>query len=405
MKATAFRYASIGALALLGQSFPAMASGTISTVGSSSVIIPFAAGVSQGKLIGSPALAVSIGGGPVQTFIMDTGSAGMVVTPDIYTPPAGMAPLYTNVVQAYASNGVMYTGDVYSVEIQIGSGTNRVLSTTPILVAQSAQCIPGRSCGTPTLSGWTFMGVGFGESTTGTTNWPLTTTQRNPLFNVTEINGQPASPSKGWIMQSTGISVGLTAQNIQPFGTTDLDTLTPSSDGFNRGRASVSVNGGPAKVGSVLVDSGIQYAFLQPALSAVPATVNGATSNPTCNIDAITCTAPGNGIGIFLGDPTEPAMSYTVNIAADGSPSAIPNPAATPEFINQLTATTEYPYWNTGYHFFNAYSYLFSADDGVVGYAPLNQTPSPLPLAGAVGALTWSRRLRRRLAITRGRTN
>ena len=384
------------ALSLLAAA-PASASGVITSIGTDSITIPFAGGVVNGRLVGSPAITVGLNGGPLQKFIMDTGSAGMVVTPDVYTPPLGSVPAYTNVVQAYASNGIMYTGDVYYTPIQIGSGAQSILTNTPLLVASSVQCIPGVACGTPSLTNWRFMGVGFGESSTGTTTWPLNTTQRNPLFNVTQINGQSANPSKGWIMGSTGITVGLTAANIVQFALGSLDTLTPSSDGFNRGRASVAINGGPAAIGSVLVDSGLHYAYLQPSLADVPATVSGDPTNPFCRISGLSCTAPGNTVTISLGDPASPAVTYSVVVGTDGSLSSNPDPAAAPEFIRQIPATTLFPYWNTSFNFFNAYDYLFDAADGVVGYAAVNQVPGPLPLGAAAAAWRCSRSLRRRL--------
>ena len=386
--------AALGALPLLTLSPPAAATGTITALGVDSVFLPFAGGVTNGLLTGSPALSVSIGTGAAENFIMDTGSTGMVVYNTGYTPPQGATPILTNVVQAYASNNVSFTGNVYNTTVQIGSGSDSAIANVPLLVATSASCTTGSGCTIP--SSWRFMGVGFGESASSTTNWQtLNTIQRNPLFNITGIDGQAATPTLGWIMSSTGITVGLTATNTQPFASSSLDTLTGStSTGWARGRSSVSVNGGSFATGTVLVDSGIQYAYLQPA-GSVP-TVNGDPSNPYCDNSSFTCTAAGQVITIALGDPSAPAVTYSVTIGTGGVPSAAPNALATPAFIRQIQSDP-ITYWNTSYHFYNAYNYLYESTDGVVGYvATSSAVPEPMSAAllgaGLLGLLGASRR-------------
>jgi len=390
--------AALGALPLLTLSPPGFAAGTITTLGVDSVFLPFAGGVTNGLLTGSPALSVTMGGVSAQNFIMDTGSTGMVVYGNQYTPPQGTAPVLTNVVEAYASNGYAFTGNVYNTTVQIGSGSNSAIANVPVLYANS--CMSGSSaCSTDPNFSWRFMGVGFGESAGGTTNWQtLTTNLRNPLFNITGIDGQAASPTKGWIMGSTGITVGLTAANTAAFGSSSLDTLTGTfSAGYARGRSSVSVNGGSFTAGTVLVDSGIQYAYLQPA-GSVP-TVNGDPSNPYCDNSSFTCTAAGEVITVALGDPSAPALTYSVTIGTGGVPSAAPNALATPAFIRQIQSDP-ITYWNTSYHFYNAYNYLYDAADGVVGYVATS-TPVPEPMSGALfgaGILGLLATLRRRAA-------
>ena len=232
--------AAVAASALALQIAAGAATAAPLVTGSDSVKLLFAGGIdpTTGLLKGSPALAVQFPGGAPANFIMDTGSAGMVVYGAGFTPPSGVTPLVTNAVQAYKSDNLQFTGNVYPTDIQIGLPGNTVSATVPVLYATSQSCAQGTSCSL--VSSLMFMGVGFGEPTTGNTNWfQLNTTQRNPLFNITAINGVSASPTKGWIMSRNGITVGLTPTNIQEFNPLGLESLSLNSTGFNRGTAAV----------------------------------------------------------------------------------------------------------------------------------------------------------------------
>jgi hypothetical protein len=203
---------------------------------------------------------------------MDTGSAGMVVYNTPFSPPAGATPAYTNVIQAYKSNNLLFEGDVYLTSVVIGTPGNSVTANVPVLYASQQRCADS-SQSRSLASSWRFMGVGFGEAPAGSTAWPINGTQRNPLFNITAINGVPADPSQGWIMASDGITVGLTAANTASFNPAGLEQLQSSADDFNRGSAAVvagpTVAGqappspppGPFS-GTVLVDGRVSYAMM-----------------------------------------------------------------------------------------------------------------------------------------------
>jgi hypothetical protein len=199
-------------------------------------------------------------------------------------------------------------------------------------------------------------------------------------------------------MASDGITVGLTPANTASFNPAGLEPLSTSPDGFNRGSAAVfaspTVPGqappspppGPFS-GTVLVDSGVSYAMMVLDTGAPrPNTV-------TCPYGPKDCTAPGYTITVYLGNPAAPLM-YQVITEVNG-PSASPFVAAAPDFVNQLSDTAAF--WNTSYHFYNAYNYLFDAESAQVGYRSSASVPGPLPLAGAAAAMGWSRRLRQRL--------
>ncbi len=397
--------AGLGAAALIALHTSGSAlAGPLST-GSDSIKILFSGGVdpATGLLKGSPSLTATFPDLQAGTFIMDTGSAGMVVYKAGFSPPAGASPAYKDVIQAYKSDNLLFEGDVYTTQIEIGTPGNSVTSTVPILYATKQRCADeSQTCSKK--DSLRFMGVGFGEPPDGTTNWPISSTQRNPLFNISQINGQPASASQGWIMGSDGITVGLTAANILGFDPAGLQALTRSSDGFERGSAAVvaSLTGSlpPAPTvingqysGTVLVDSGVQYAMmvLDPGVPR-PNTIH-------CPDGPKDCTAAGYTITAYLGNPAAPLI-YQVITGANGSTSASPFAAAAPAFVNQEEDTAAF--WNTSYHFYNAYNYLFDADSGQVGYRSAAAAPTPLPLAGAAMCLGWSRKLRRRVQALAG---
>jgi hypothetical protein len=375
------------------------------TTGSDTVTIPFSGGVNPitGLLQGSPALNAVFPGGQQDTFIMDTGSAGMVVYNTPFTPAAGATPAYSNVIQAYKSNNLLFQGDVYYTSIEFGTPGNSVTANVPVLFATQQSCAIGNQCSL--ASSWRFMGVGFGEPPGGNTTWPINSTQRNPLFQITEINGVPAAPTKGWIMASDGITVGLTPANTGGFNPAGLEGLTSSSDGFNRGGAAVfaspTVAGQPPPSpplgpfsGTVLVDSGVSYAMMVLDPGAPPPLTTTCNSYDGTKV----CTDNGYTITVYLGNPSAPTM-YQVITGTGGTASASPFDVAAPDFINQLSDTAAF--WNTSFYFYNAYNYLFDSESAQVGYRTVSAVPGPLSLTGAAAALGWCHRLRRRVLRAR----
>ncbi|MFO0017898.1 MAG: hypothetical protein ACK52U_15250 [Synechococcaceae cyanobacterium] len=330
------------------------------TTGSDSLKILFSGGVdpATGLLHGSPALNATFPDGQQGTFIMDTGSAGMVVYNTSFSPPSG-APAYTDVIQAYKSDNLLFQGDVYLTQVEIGTPGNSVTANVPVLDASQQRCAdPSQSC--TLASSWRFIGVGFGEVGAGNTAWPINGTQRNPLFNITAINGVSANPTQGWIMASDGITVGLTPANTASFNPAGLEPLSTSPDGFNRGSAAVfaspTVPGqAPPSLppvpfsGTVLVDSGVSYAMMVLSPGAPrPNTV-------TCPYGPHDCTDSGYTITVYLGNPAAPLL-YQVITGANGTISASPFDAAAPDFVNQLSDSAAF--WNTSNHFYKCLQLL-----------------------------------------------
>ena len=420
--------AGLAALALFALAAPAAATGTITTLGSGSVFIPFGAGStnSAGQLVGSPTLPVGLNGGAVSNFVMDVGSQGIVVTPDVFNP-VGLTPIGTS-SQTYVSDGRIYSGNVYQLPVQIGGSGAYATTNIPVLVADTLTCTSNAtncvaSAPGTTPTGWSFVGISFGQEAEQQT---FGTPAVNPLRNVTGVNGQAANVSAGYIITAGGISVGLTALNTSPFTSSSLATLTWSATlgDWIRAPMTVSANG-LSNGGTFLPDSGIRFAYLQTdtALYASltctnnngdsgtcatlgtspPSSFNN--SNPACPAGVV-CLA-GMTVNVAVGNAGAPAI--TLSITADGTGAVGSGPPGSPAFVNVIAADQAgIAYWNTGFSFYNNYHYLFDATDGIVGYIPATQealnlivlpstsVPEPMSVGlfamGLMGLLAVSRR-------------
>jgi hypothetical protein len=160
--------AGLGAAALIALHASGSALAAPLSTGSDSIKILFSGGVdpATGLLKGSPALTATFPDLQAGTFIMDTGSAGMVVYKAGFSPPAGASPAYKDVIQAYKSDNLLFEGDVYTTQIEIGTPGDSVTSMVPILYATKQRCADeSKTCSKK--DSLRFMGVGFGANHRG----------------------------------------------------------------------------------------------------------------------------------------------------------------------------------------------------------------------------------------------
>ncbi len=353
--------ASIGARAAEAPNLPLQAE---------SVTIPFAnAAPDGGPLDSSPRLWVGFDGGARIPFVMDTGSTGVVVSKTIFTPPAGAEPIGPGKL-VYTSSGRVIEGRYYAARVDIGPPGRSAVAQVPVLVVDRETCWEtARDCAPQDNPAHVAMfGVGFGQEGAGQ---PHGTPDKNPFLNIVAINGSPVRDvAKGYVVTREGVTLGLTAAAAAGFRFARL-ARRESGDDWSRLRATIAVGGasGPA---TVLADTGIRYMFLRPPPGVPVATLAQSEAAGPC-VRFGPCAAEGVRIHLAFGDPAAPALEYDVMIGAGGRP--LPS-ASAPPWVTVLRERDE-GFVNTGFHFFNAYDYLYDAADGYVGFRPHAASPRP----------------------------
>ncbi|SKA41715.1 autotransporter-associated beta strand repeat-containing protein, partial [Enhydrobacter aerosaccus] len=318
-------------------------------------------------------LNVKVGNTNLGSIPMDTGSNGILSS--AFVPTAGDTYLGPG-TETLTSSKITYNGNLYQTTVTIGSGANTVTSKVTVLQVTSitsAACPQGCAPGTVA-----YMGVGFNRGvSTVTALTPGTLINTNPFINVTAINGTAVTNlQQGYIISSTGITLGLNSTNTQNYAFVKLmpDTSpSPSSQAgtvWQQAPATVVVNG-VAGSGTILPDSGIGYSYLTP-----PKYV-GQTPCPTPPGGA--CLPSSATVMIYLPGQTTPQLAM-YSLTDPGSP-------LSPAWIaiNPPSSTT---FVNTGRLFYLGFDYLYDPASGFVGYASVDPTyASVTPMVALIGTV------------------
>ena len=326
---------------------------------------------------------------PIMTT-MDTGSIGLQVSSDLWSPPPGQTPISSGSI-FLNSSGTTSFGNFYSAPVNFFSSGNSgspsvATATVPVLVVTQQKTCPSGpdSCKFTTPSSFSYMGVGLNR--TAGENLFMTNPQvssqmvngqtLNPFLNITQIAGQavPASTIRqGYIINTAngatgGVTLGLTPTNTQGMSLVKLSANASGSlDTWNTAPMSVTVTpqgGTPSTASSganppsgsgVLPDAGINYMFLSPVPGNVvtqSCTLSGETRNCLPNGAQVQVSLPGNGAASALAQ-----YSFTV-----GGTHNVVQPAA----VATLPGSA---FVNTGREFFLGFQYLYDSVGGYVGYA------------------------------------
>lgn len=293
-------------------------------------------------------------------FIMDTGSCGIVASPDNFTPAPGAINLGSG--ETHYTDGTFskdLTGTVWSATQQIYNEAGKLIATSNVPVLQVTQEVDNG--GTPfTPSGIAVMGIGFGREGNDT---PAKTPAFNPFLNLTSIrrNGirtpLPRSWVNGYIVTPTGVELGLTAKNTARAGfikltpwpqysTSTLPEWMPMS-------MTVCING-ICGDGMSIMDTGIKNAIVNPPPGANPGMLVNCPGTTTPQ-----CFPSGDIITVYYPNQTDPVAYYTFTTGQTGNPMQ-------PDSVAEQTRPTIF--WNTGRHFIGGINFLYDNKHGLAGF-------------------------------------
>ena len=307
---------------------------------------------------------LTVGGASSPTaFTMDTGSTGIVVSPDHFTP--GPNDVYVGQgSQTYTSSGIVDSGNFYLTKVVIYNGSTPIATATvTVLEVTNQTCVAG-SLGCSPNSNPTniaYMGVGFDRGASSTQP-PAPYNNTNPFINITSLaSGQPVSSlAPGYMITNNGVTLGLSSSDTNGFAFVKLLPNTTNSPpqpapAWLQAPVTISV-GGMQSSGVILPDSGINYAYLTPPPGA---SITTTTSNPSCNSKV--CLQSGNTIQVYLPGQTTPQPAfYTFTTGTTGN-ALQPNTVS----VNGASSTA---FLNTGREFYQGFDYVYDPIGGYVGY-------------------------------------
>lgn len=330
--------------------------------GLSAIEIPFANGPIH--MAGVPHVWLKLHGSAPRRFGMDTGSTGIVVAAEHYTPaPGDVAGGPGRLV--YSSSGRILNGERYTTTVEIlrngevpaATARVQVLRVTSITCLERARdCRPEQN-----PRGVAFMGVGFARHAAESTEADA---PRNPFTNIVALpSGVPAFTIRpGYVITRTAVHLGMTPELTRNFAFVKLEPGPLSVSGTPSWAAppmTVSVDGMEGK-GTILMDTGINYMFLSPP--------EGTRLRRGVRVPS------GTTISIYLPDRRTPQPAfYTFTVGERGNP-------LHPERVEIVHDADVFV--NTGRMFLEGFNYLYDAAGGFVGYGWSNR------LRGSYGSVS-----------------
>lgn len=343
MRPTAFLAALAVALPAAAQPAPPQA-----YQGLNAIAIPYANGPVSLERV--PEIWLKLPGSTPERFGMDTGSTGIVVSSDHYTPGSGDVDGGPGQI-VYNSSGRVLHGTYWTTNVEIlqsatqpaATARVQVLRVETITCQQKARdCQPNQH---PT--GVAFMGIGFDrDSAQGS----APTVQRNPFVALTAVaSGVPtASIRPGYIVGYDGIHLGMTPALTRNFAFVKLTpkgTSLGNLPDWNGALLAVTVDG-VSGTGTSLMDTGISYMFLSPPAGTSLTRGRQAPNGTKISIWLPGRTAPNAAYALTVGDASDPLQPAKVEVVQDPG-----------TFVN------------TGRLFLQGFDYLYDAVGGYVGYA------------------------------------
>ena len=362
------RWASgIVGIALLG---PAMtqAQSPPAYTGAASVAVSYANAGANRALDESPTINLGFvgheDGAITARFVMDTGSTGLIASPDRFRP----APDARNLGpgrQVYSSSGIVENGTWWSATVNIFDAEGRLVAQAevPVLQVTSITCRPdARNCRpTERPKGVAMLGVGFARESAdqqrGTPDYNAFLNLRKIAAADGRLQPLPADWRNGYVVTRAGIQLGLTAANTAGAAFAKLvpnpDFSRPGLSEWLPATMSLTV-GGVSAGGNVLMDTGVGVAYLSPP----PAAPVGALA-PCAKNGRRQCLAPGTAIALSFPGASDPAAHYAFAVGE------AENPMRPRDVVVVHDAGV---FLNTSRHVLAGMNFIFDEAEGYVGY-------------------------------------
>jgi len=324
--------------------------------GLGAIEVPFANGPIH--MTGVPQVWIKLHGAPPRRFGMDTGSTGIVVAAEHYTPAPGDVSGGPGRL-VYTSSGRILNGERYTTNVEILGGREVPAATARVQVLRvtSISCLErARDC-RPEQNprGVAFMGIGFARNAAQSTEADA---PKNPFTNIVALaSGAPAASIRpGYVITRQAVHLGMTPELTRNFAFVKLEPGPLSDSGaptWAPAPMTVSVDGVEGN-GQILMDTGINYMFLSPPEGTRLWRGERVPSGTT--------------ISIYLPDRRNPQPAfYTFTVGERGNP-------LHPERVEVVHDAGVFV--NTSRLFLEGFNYLYDAAGGYVGYGWTNRLRS-----------------------------
>jgi len=368
-------HAWIGLTIMAGLSpLAALADGGPPAYGGPSVFVPFAPATSGAATTpyaptqgGSPAMEIAFCGRTVPVkFTMDTGSTGIIASPDLFTPcTADQAGQPGEMI--YSSSGRVEKGNWYRADVTLfDPASHQPLAVANVPVLQVTQVVCGanaRDCTpNPTPTGVAMMGVGFGRYST---QQPQSKTNVNPFLNVTQVATSatgalqplPSSWNTGYVVTKAGAALGLSAANTAGARWVKLSQTLPPAPPvtvlpeWSMAPAELVINGTSLGIGAALMDTGVGIGYLGPK-PAVQGVACGSSQ----------CLPNGTTVAVYLPSKAAAISQFGFTVA---TPATSLQPGGGVVMVGDPT-----PFYNTSRTYYAGFSMAYDAVNGWAGLIP-----------------------------------
>lgn len=333
-------------------------------VGTTSIFIPYANAGTNQDLSDSPTVNLGFNGtGKHVEFIMDTGSVGIVASPDIFTPARGAKYLGPGQL-TYSSSGKIENGSWWTATQQFYDGDGKLVATAnvPVLLVSSITCTDdARSCqATTNPTHIAVMGIGFARESSqqprGTPNYNAFLNLQSVLQNEV-LERLPSNWCNGYIVTPTGVHLGLTAANTANAAFVKLQLWpscsTATLNEWTAAPMTLKANGVSGN-GNVLMDTGVDAGFLTPPPGAYLGTL---VDCPASTLHE--CLPDGDVIEVFLPNETNPVAYYKFTVGDNGN-------KMQPVGVHEVPGADIF--FNTSRHFLGGINVIYDNTNGYVGY-------------------------------------